>query len=323
MQKLLISTLLISSLFIYFGCQNPSPTDPTAQLDKKTPSWDVPGDFATIQAAVDAAADGDIIKVASGNHAGALVDKKVTIMGEGNAVIDDGPLHGSGLIQGFRMLAGSDGTTFSHLTFTTDLSIMNGEAVNDVTVTQCTFLNSVQAISDWRGSNWEITHNKIIDLRARNGGGIGILVGDYSGGVVENNVISHNQISGTLHINTFPVEEEGGYDGSGIVLYADFRYGGAGANEIKNNYVTHNSVSLVSDDPDLVDVNAFELTDTRDDVDADPYPVLFDNAIGFNDFRGTANQILLTPMDLENYNDISRNLGDNRGHGLHPSFFKP
>ena len=115
-------------------------------------------------------------------------------------------------------------------------------------------------------------------------------------------------------------DDGGGYNGSGIVLYADFRWGMAGATAIKNNYVTNNQVSLVSDTPTVVDVAAFELTDTRETY---PFPVLFDNAIGFNDFRGTALQIALTPEELADYNEISRNLGDNRGHGLHPSVFKP
>ena len=72
-----------------------------------------------------------------------------------------------------------------------------------------------------------------------------------------------------------------------------------------------------------VDVVAFELTDTRDDITADPFPVIFDNAIGFNDFRGTEVQIAITPAELADYNVISRNLGDNRGHGLHPKLFGP
>ncbi len=50
--------------------------------------------------------------------------------------------------------------------------------------------------------------------------------------------------------------------------------------------------------------------------------VIHDNAVGFNDFRGTAIQIDLTPDNLGQSNDISRNLGENRGHGLHPSVFK-
>ncbi len=143
---------------------------------------------------------------------------------------------------------------------------------------------------------------------------------DFSGGVVEDNVVSHNTVLGTLHVSE---GDCGGYQGSGIVLYADFRWGRAGADEIKDNRVVKNKVSLVSDNPNLVEVVAFELTDTRDDPQADPYPVIFDNAIGFNDFRGTALQIYLTPEELEDHNDISRNLGNNRGHGPHPSVFGP
>ncbi len=282
--------------------------------------WNVPGDFETIALAIAGATNGDTILVGPGEFAGAEVTKPVEIKGIGGAIIDEGPLHPAGLSQGFRLLGGSDGCTISHLTFTTDLSIMNGDGVDDVTVTQCTFLNSIQAVSNWRGSGWEISHNVIIDLRTRNGGGIGILVADYSGGTVQNNVVSHNQIYGTLHVDP---DDGGGYNGSGIVLYADFRWGRAGATAITDNRVVKNKVGLVSDTPTVVDVCAFELTDTRDDIDADPYPVVFDNAIGFNDWRGTTLQIVLTPLDLENHNDISRNLGDNRGHGLHPSVFDP
>jgi hypothetical protein len=43
-----------------------------------------------------------------------------------------------------------------------------------------------------------------------------------------------------------------------------------------------------------------------------------DNAIGFNDFTGTVIQISLTPDFLDTYNVISKNLGENRGHGAHP-----
>lgn len=185
----------------------------------------MPGDFATIQDAIDDddVQDGDKILVGPGEHAGALVTKAVEIKGEDGAVINDGPEHGSGLIQGFRLFSGSDGAKISHLRFETDLVIMNAEAVNDVTVEHCRFTNAIQAISNWRGSGWVIIHNEITDLRTRNGGGIGILVADYSGGVVSDNVVSHNTITGTLHVKP---GDGGGYSGTGIVLYADFRWGG-------------------------------------------------------------------------------------------------
>lgn len=285
-------------------------------------TWNVPGDFATIQEAIDSPSviAGDTILVGPGNHAGALVTKEVEIKGEGGAVINSGPMHPAGLSQGFRLLAGSDGATISHLDFTVDLAIMNGEAVHDVTVDHCTFTNTIQAVSNWRGNGWQISHNVINDLRTLNGGGIGILIADYTGGTVSDNVVSHNKITGTLHVDPYDC---GGYDGSGIVIYADFRSGRVGAEKITKNRVVKNKVSLVSDTPTVVDVHAFELTDTRDDINADPYPVIFDNAIGFNDFRGTFSQIALTPLELEDHNQISRNLGNNRGHGLHPGAFDP
>jgi hypothetical protein len=292
-----------------------------AMAEEPSNVWYVPGDFATIQQAINDSnvMDGDTIQVGPGNFAGALVTKSVTIKGEGRAVIDSGPMHPAGLSQGFRLMAGSASATFSHLTFEVDLAIMNGAAVDDVTVTHCRFNNAIQAVSNWRGSGWEISHNTITDLRTRCGGGIGILVADFSGGVVTDNVVSHNTVSGTLHVSQ---GDCGGYQGSGVVLYADFRGGGAGAYEIKDNRVVKNKVSLVSDNPSLVDVVAFELTDTRNDA-TKGCKVIHDNAIGFNDFRGTASQIALTPGNLDTCNDISRNLGNNRGHGLHPSLFGP
>jgi hypothetical protein len=70
----------------------------------------------------------------------------------------------------------------------------------------------------------------------------------------------------------------------------------------------------------FIHIHAIELTDTRDDATLD---VVFGNAIGFNDLRGTESQLLLTPEALDTVNDISRNPGDNRGQGLHPSLFGP
>lgn len=277
----------------------------------------VPRTHADIEAAIDDLACSRIV-VGRGEWDGDLIDRQVAIVGQGGAVIKGGPAHGSGLSQGFRLMAGSDGSSITGLTFTTDLSIMNGAGVDSVTVTHNTFLNSVQAISNWRGSDWVISHNKIVDLRTRCGGGIGILIGDYAGGTVSGNVVSHNSISGTLHVSA---GDCGGYNGSGIVLYADFRWGAAGTAAMTGNRIVKNHVALVSDNAADVDAVAFELTDSRGDASLPP--VIHDNAVGFNDFRGTALQIVLTPSNLGDVNDISRNLGDNRGHGLAPSLFGP
>jgi hypothetical protein len=120
--------------------------------------YSVPGDLTTIQDAIDDAnvVNGDVIMVGPGIFTGALVDKSVEIKGVGGAIINDGLAHPHPSIdnQGFRLRAGSDGATISHFYFQdVDLAIMNGASVDDVTVTQNTFLSSVQGVSNWGGSN--------------------------------------------------------------------------------------------------------------------------------------------------------------------------
>ncbi len=309
---------------------------PVAAKGPETEVWNVPGDFNTIQEAIDSAdvVNGDTIRVGKGNHAGALVTKAVTIVGTGGAIIDDGPNSHSFLRAGFLFAddgAGS-GATIRGFTFIGDYQssyVDDGKldfpifsrGADDVTIEHNTMITSLQAITNWGGSGWVISHNDITDLGTLNGGGIGIFIGETTGGIVENNAVSHNKIRGVLHV----WESDGGeYSGSGIVLYANFRWGAAGAEAIKNNIVVHNKVSMVSDNSEVVDIVAFEMTENWYPADPpDPTPiVIYDNAIGFNDFRGTEIQIVLTPEELEDYNSISRNLGENRGRGLHPSIFK-
>lgn len=290
-------------------------------------TWRVPRDFPTIQEAIDSpdVLDGDTILISKGSYFGALVTKAVEIKGIGNAKIVDGPTHPSysWMQYGFRLNEGSGGATISHLTFeNVELAVMNGASVSDVTVTQCTFVNSVQAVSNWGGSGWLITQNVIRDLQCRNGGGIGILIADWRGTTVEDNVVSHNRISGTLHVDP---SDLGGYQGTGVVLYADFRWGRDGSNLIAWNRIVKNNIALQSDTPEVVDVVAIELSQVwNSPPPPDPEPIVVrDNAVGFNDLRGTTLQLVLTPEWLEDFNSISRNLGDNRGHGMHPAAFGP
>jgi len=94
-------------------------------------NWSVPGDFATIQDAIDDASvnDGDTIRVGQGEHAGATVTKAVEIKGQGGAVINEGapgqdlqlPIDCMGIPTvyniGFRIILGGSGATISHLKF--------------------------------------------------------------------------------------------------------------------------------------------------------------------------------------------------------------
>jgi hypothetical protein len=283
--------------------------------------WKVPGDFPSIQSAIDSplVEAGDRILVGPGSFAGAEINKPVHIQGVGRTTISSGPLHGSGMTQGFRLRGTADGTTISNLRFEVHLAVINAafEVVDNVTFTRNTVVNPVQGVTNWLGSNWEITQNEVIDLRTRCGGGIAILLGDYNGGVVTGNLVSNNRISGTVHVSP---TDCGGYSATGIVIYADFRWGRTGSTGIFDNLITHNTVSLVSDTPLVVDVVAIELSEASD-TDPETH-VIHDNGVGFNDLRGTAYHIALTPEELADVNDISRNLGETRGRtGLHPSAF--
>jgi hypothetical protein len=285
--------------------------------------WTVPGQFPTIQLAVDSpnVQPGDRILVASGDHAGAEVKKAVEILGTtAKARIVGGPHHPSGKTYGFLIGdatngTGGDGVTIAQLTFTStvDLPVFSRGA-NDVTVSNNFFLNPNQGVTNRGGSRWDISYNTFRDLRTDCGGGIAIVVADHLGRDVQDNLVAHNKISGTLHV---AANDCGGYAGTGIVLFADFRWGQLGAASIAYNRVVKNSAALVSDNAELVPVVAFELTDTRELTD-----VIHDNTIGFNDFRGTTTAIALTPAGLADNNSISRNLGnlgDNRGRGLNPT----
>ena len=119
----------------------------------------VPGDFATIQLAIDDASvlSGDKIIVGSGYHAGATVTKAVEITGEDGAVINDGPLPwgAGGSKSGFFFVAGGSGSgaTISHLRFEVEFPVFSRGA-DDVTVTHNLMMNANQGITNWRGSRW-------------------------------------------------------------------------------------------------------------------------------------------------------------------------
>jgi nitrous oxidase accessory protein NosD len=244
MKKLGILTILVSFSLLVLAAEALAAT------------WDVPGDFANIQDAIDSTLvlDGDRIMVGPGQHAGAIVTKAVEIKGEDGAVIDSGPLLYAFMPCGTIVLdigffftgdgAGS-GATISHLKFEGPAFPVFSRGADDVTVAHCTMINPIQGVTNWAGTGWEISHNVITDLRSANGGGIGILVGVPKAvqGTVSDNVVSHNKISGTLHVSSC---DGGGYCGTGIVLYADYR-SGEGPKIVTKTRVVKNKVSLVSD----------------------------------------------------------------------------
>jgi parallel beta-helix repeat protein len=212
-----------------------------------TGAWDNP--WATIQHAVDQVASSDTIQVASGTYTGAIVDKDVTISGStsGTSAINTGVPYkvGSGLTTAFRLDSGADGAEVKNFTVNNNAGTsfyfaVFSRGVDDVTIDSLEINDTVQGITNWGGSNWQITNNELNYTEASGGGGIGIFVGAMPTlyRVCSGNVISGNTITATA---TAP-----DYSTPGIALALDLRYGGYdlldGSEDLSGNEVLNNTI---------------------------------------------------------------------------------
>ena len=316
----------------YTSERHPSDLSPTGASDEVAGNiwylkvdWPVTNDHYTyIENAVDAASSGATITVAAGTYAGATVDQDVTIEAKtGDVVtISDGPLvistwgrmgfyftgfSGSGAtIRGFHFAGtNQNGTTDDNLL---DFPIFSRGA-DDVTVEDNIITDALQGITNWHGDRWQIRDNQITDLWTLSGGGIGILVGANDGSTVQDNVVSDNQISGTLYVWG---GDGGGYDGTGIVLYTDYRWGGSGG-IVTNTVLSGNDISMVSDTPGIVNFNGIELTDSSGN---DGSPSIFNNQVLSNNIHGNSNDGIAISAGTNN-NDLHLNcIYGNTGWGV-------
>jgi hypothetical protein len=164
----------------------------------------VPGDRATLQEAVRAAAPGDEIRLAAGRHCGAVIDRRLAIVGGPGATVvgcAGGPTLRGELRVGLLLERGGaggpspgSGTTVTGVTFdgagvsADDLEPLAfgiyARFADDVVVSGNQFLGTVQAITNTAGHRWAITGNTVLGLSAFDncsrscGGGSAIVVQD-------------------------------------------------------------------------------------------------------------------------------------------------
>lgn len=211
----------------------------------------VPDDQLTIQAAINAASSGDTILVKAGTWAGAVVNKSVNVVGGylgGESTITSGVPYktSSSLETAFRLDAGADGAEIRDFTINCDSSAsfyfaVFSRGIDDVVVDSLIVNGAVQGITNWGGSNWEITNNLLNRTVAAGGGGIGIFLGATppSYPVCSGNLVQHNTVVATATAAT--------YTTPGIVLALDLRYGAyddlTGNEDLSSNEILNNQVA--------------------------------------------------------------------------------
>jgi hypothetical protein len=141
----------------------------------------VPSRHSTIQAAVDAARDGDEIRVAPGAYCGATIDKRVELVGVGHPRIigcAEGPALGAAKVGFFMPGPNGDnpanGTKISGFVFdgrgvsSANLGPLSfgifARFAQDIVISRNRFEGTAQAITNTGGDRWRIEHNRIADL---------------------------------------------------------------------------------------------------------------------------------------------------------------
>lgn len=213
MNKAKISAFLMSILFLA------SITVIAIPVSAKRGVIKVPRDYATIQEAINAAQDGDLILVGPGEYAGAVVNKTVEIRGEeGETVINDGPYvfppHTGGPKGGFLFITWVDsepgvgtgnGSSISGFTFECDIFTGSLEGMffpimavktDNVVVKNNVIRNALFGIINWDGSNWAIKDNDILESQLFPFGAVGIIIGSVWGGPANGNLVKGNRIIG-------------------------------------------------------------------------------------------------------------------------------
>jgi parallel beta-helix repeat protein len=112
---------------------------------------------------------------------------------------------------------------------------------NDVVIDSLTVNKPVQGITNWGGSNWQITNNEINETGAASGGGIAILVGgrppDYS--VAQGNLVKNNMMT--------PAATAPDFTCPAIAVSLDLRYGGyeamTGNEDVSYNQIVNNDIT--------------------------------------------------------------------------------
>jgi len=315
----------------------PVAADPGTTYYVSTTGSDETGDgsysnpWKTIQHAVGQVSSGDTIMVASGTYTGAIVGKNVTIsgLGPGDSIIDSGVPYkaGSALTTAFRLDEGADGAQISDFVIDCDQSssfyfAVFSRGIDDVTIDSLEINDTVQGITNWGGSGWEITNNTITDTVAAGGGGIAIFLGATppSYRLCSDNLVQYNEINASATAEA--------YSCPGICLALDLRYGAYdalnGTEDVSGNQILNNTITAAGANNGVgIEVGTI-LGDNEEDPDrTDPVKIaavmgaaaVHDNTVQQNTADGTD-----TGIYFYNVSDLTVNqntMENSVGYGMY------
>ena len=173
---------------------------------------DVPADQPTIQQAVDAASDGDRIRVAPGSWCGAVIGKELRLVGDRATIVGCAGIEVAGLRVGFFLSgAAASGSRIKGFSFDgrgvseTNLAPLAlgifARQAHSVVVRDNVIRGTVQGITNTDGDDWRIVDNRLIGVTAFAcelllcAGGVGIAIQRRDGGRAWGNRVKRNRVA--------------------------------------------------------------------------------------------------------------------------------
>ena len=275
---MMLTLLLVGMLTLAFNIQPVKSEPATWTVDD-----DGPADFSSIQEAINAASQGDIIYVYNGTYyENVVINKSVSLVGENrvNTIVD-------GMHNGDVVLISADNVVVSRFTIINSKNQGGYAGINSYNVKNCTIKEN-NILSNWRGiwfyncTNIIIHGNSILNTTES----LAIWVHYSNSAVISSNIVTNNPAGVYLY-----------YSDNSVVCrnsITDNNYYGLTLQDSKGNLIIENIIANSSEWNGVALWDSYQNTITANDISNNPYGLRFgfssNNTIYHNNFIDNAIQ---------------------------------